>query len=220
MAISGNNQRLNPLRKLSGVSDAATIFSSSFDFPRLPDYVVFAASRGWRLFPTPGKCWVEGIGIEDATSDLTQLGQWADDLSGFHWSLATGPESGVFALKAEEPYGPRSMRGLSQLEWPETLCSRASHYMVAFWRYPAGMRAIDAGRQEIAPGLTVIADEESVVLPSHDSGRWLDLDTPVLESPEWLNECAFMSVDPHPPIQETRRFTLIRGGLYGRTPQQ
>jgi hypothetical protein len=68
--------------------------------------------------------------------------------------------------------------------------------MVAFFRYPVGMRAISAGRIEIAPGLTVIADGERVVLPAHNSARWLDLDTPVLESPEWLNECAFVSVEP------------------------
>jgi Bifunctional DNA primase/polymerase, N-terminal len=220
MAIPENNRRLDPFRRLSANSGTETIYNSWSDFPQLPDYVLLAASRGWRIFPSPGRCWVEGIGIEDATNVLSQLGQWADDLSGFHWSLATGPESGVFALEAEEPYGLSSLRGLSQLDWPETLYSTSHNYMVAFWRYPAGMRAIDAGRIEIAPGLTVRADGESVVLPPHDSGRWPDLNAPVLESPAWLNEYAFEPAEPDPPIQETRHFSLIRGGLYwrGRTP--
>ena len=85
MAISVNNSRLNLYRRLSAKASSETIYSSSTDFPQLPDYVLLAASRGWRMFPTPGRCWVEGIGVEHATSDLTQLSQWADNLSGFHW---------------------------------------------------------------------------------------------------------------------------------------
>jgi hypothetical protein len=136
--------------------------------------------------------------------------------------LATGPESGVFALKAEEQYGLSSLRGLSQLDWPETLYARSHNCMVVFWRYPAGMRATHAGRVEIAPGLTVIVDGESIVLPPPGFDNWPIPDAAVLASPEWLNECAFESVDPDLQIQETRRFTLIRGGLYwrGRTPRQ
>jgi hypothetical protein len=174
------------------------------------------------MFPTPGEQWVEGVGIDDATSDLAQLGQWANELSGYHWSLATGSESGVFVLEAQAPYGFRSLRMLSDLDWPETLYAGSSNYMVAFWRYPNGMRAIDLGRFKIASGLTVIADGESVVLPSINFGTWPIPDAPVLESPDWLNELAFESIEPDPPVQETRRFTLIRGGLYwrGRTPQQ
>jgi hypothetical protein len=222
MAIPENNPRMNLFRRLSVDSGTEAIYSSSFDFPQLPDYVLVAASRGWRMFPTPGSCWVEGIAVEDATSDLTQLGQWADDLSGFHWSLATGPESRVFALEAEEPYGLSSLRGLSQLDFPETLYARSRNYMVAFWRYPVGMRAIDTGRIAIAPGLIVRTDGESVVSPSHDSGRWPAPDTPVLESPEWLKECGFKPAEPTAAIRETRRLALIRGGLYwrGRTAWQ
>jgi hypothetical protein len=222
MAIRENNPRLDLLRKLFADSGTETIYNSSYDFPQLPDYVLLAASRGWRMFPAPGQYWVEDIGIEDATSDLTQLGRWADDLSGFHWSLATGPESGVFALEAVEPIGLSSLRRLSQLDWPQTLYARSRYYLVAFWRYPADMRAIDVGGMEIAPGLTVRADGEGVILPPHDSGRWPCPDAPVLESPTWLNECAFEFVEPDPPIQETRGLTLIRGGQYwrGRTPQQ
>lgn len=224
MAILGNKPRLNLFRGLSTDSGTHIIYNSSSDFLQLPDYVLHAAARDWRMFPTPGASWVEGIGIEDATSDLTQLGQWADDLSEsqFHWALATGPESGVFALEAEEPFGLRSLRGLSQLDWPETLYARSRNYMVAFLRYPAGMRSIDTGRLEIAPGLTVRADGESVVLPAHNSARWLDLDAQVLQCPDWLSEYAFKSAEPDPPIQEMRRLTLIRGGLYPgeRTSQQ
>ena len=222
MDISENNPRLKLLRILSADSGAETIYNSSSDFPHLPNYVLLAASRGWRLFPTPGECWVEGVAVGDATSNLTQLGQWASNLSGFHWSLATGPESGVFALNAQVPDGLGSLRNLSQLDWPETLYARSANYMVIFFRYPVGIRAIDAGRIEIAPGLAVIADGESVVLPAHESGNWPDLDAPVLESPEWLIVCAFEPAEPDPPIQETQRFTLIRGGLYlrGKTPQQ
>jgi hypothetical protein len=173
------------------------------------------------MYPTPGRIWIEDIGIENATSDLTQLGQWADELAGFNWSVATGQESGVFALEAEEPYGLSSLRDLSQLDWSETLYFSSRNYLIAFFRYPYRMRAIGDGSIEIAPGLTVRADGESVVVPPpRDPGRWPGSDAPVLESPEWLNECAFELIQPDPPIQETRRFTLIRGGLYGRTPQQ
>lgn len=222
MSIKNNNPSLNLLRKRSADSGTETIYNFSSDFPQLPDYVLLAASRGWRMFPAPGSRWVDGIGVDDVTSDLAQLSQWADDLSGFLWSLATAPESGVFALQAEEPLGLSSLRGLSQLDWPETLYVRSRNYMLAFWSYPSGMCAIDAGRIEIAPGLTVLADGESVVLPPHESGRWPDPDAPVLECPEWLNECVFKPADAAPPIQETRRFSLIRGGLYwrGRTPRQ
>jgi hypothetical protein len=213
MAIPENNPRLNLLRKLSADSASEIIYNSSSDFPRLPDYVLLAASRGWRIFPTPGSCWVEGIGIEDATSDLTQLSQWADDLSGCDWSLATGPESGTFAIEAEEPYG---LHRLSHLDWPETLYAISRNRMIAFWRYPAGMRAIDAGRIAIARGLIVRTDGESVVLPSHESGRWPAPDAPVLESPDWLKECAFKPSEPTVPTRETRLLKLIRGGLYWR----
>lgn len=222
MVIPENNPRLNLLWRLSAESGAEAIYSSFFDFPRLPDYVLLSASRGWRMFPTPGCRWVEGIGIKEVTSDLNQLGQWANALTGFNWSLATGPESGVFLLEAEEPDGLCSLRGLSQLDWPETLYDRSRNYMLAFWRYPAGMRAMDAGRIKIAPGLTVRAEGESVVLPPHNSGIWRDLDAPILASPEWLIVSAFRSTEPDPLVQETRRLTLIRGGLYWRerTPRQ
>jgi hypothetical protein len=230
MAISGNNPRLNLLRRLSADSGTEIIYRYSSDFPQLPDYVLFAQSRGWRMFPTPGRLWIESIEIADATSDLTRLGQWADELSGFNWSVATGPESGVFAIESAEPYGLSNLRELSQLDWPETLYSSSRNYLVAFFNYPSGKRAIGSGRIEIAPGLTVIADGGSVVIPPpHDPERWPGSDAPVLESPEWLNECAFESVEPDDPpvqedpsIQETRRFTLIRGGRYwgGRVPQQ
>jgi len=221
MAIRGNNPRLTLLRKLSADSGTEIIYRSSSDFPQLPDYVLFASARGWRLFPTPGRLWVEDIGIEEATSDLAQLGQWADELAGFNWSVACGPESGVFALEAAEPYGLCSLRELSQLDWPETLYSSSHNYLVAFFSYPSRKRAIGGGRIEIAPGLTVIADGGSVVIPPpHDPERWPGSDVPVMESPEWLDECAFEFDDP--PIQETRPFTIIRGGLYlrERMPQQ
>ena len=173
------------------------------------------------MFPTPGRLWIDGIGIEDATSDLAQLAQWADELSGFNWSVATGHESGVFALEATEPYGLRSLRELSQLDWPETLYSSSSNYLIAFFRYPNRRRAIGAGKIEIAPGIIVRTDGESVVIPPpHDPERWPVSDEAVLESPEWLSECVFASIEPDPAIQETRRFTLIRGGLYGRTTQK
>jgi len=230
MAISENNPRLNLSRRLPSDSDTQISYSSSSDFPQLPDYVLLAASRGWRMFPTPGAQWVEGIGIDDATSDLAQLGQWANDLSGYHWSLVTGPESGVFALEAQAPDGLSSLRILSEPDWPETLYSGSNNYSVAFFSYPSCKRAIGAGRIEIAPGLTVIADGGSLVIPTpHDLERWPGFNAPILESPEWLNEGAFESVEPDdppvqedPPIEETLHFTLIRGGLYwrGRTPQQ
>jgi hypothetical protein len=216
MAIPKNNSRLNLLHRLSADSGNETIYSSSSDFPQLPKQILLAASRGWRMFPTPGSCWIEGIGIKDATNDLTQLGQWAGDLLEFHWSLATGPESGVFALKAEEPYGINGLRGLSQLDWPETLYACSHDYMVSFWRYPAGMRAMYAGRITIAPGLTVLADGESVALPPYDSGRWPDPEATVLESPEWLSACAFKPAEPAHSPQEVRQFTLIQGGLSRR----
>jgi Bifunctional DNA primase/polymerase, N-terminal len=214
MDIPQNNPRSHLFRRLSRASDTEAVSSPSPGFSQLPDYVLLAASRGWQIFPTAGQCWVEGIGVADATSDLTQIGEWTNNLEGFYWSLATGPKSGVFVLEVEEPDGLRSLRRLSQTDWTETLYTRSRFYMVAFWRYPAGMRPIDAGRIEIAPGLAVRADGESVVLPPQDSGRWPDPDAPVLESPEWLVKCAFRYSEPTSPIRETRRFTLIRGGLY------
>ena len=222
MAISENNPHLNLLRKLSADSDTKIIHNSSSDFPQLPELVILAASRGWRLFPTPGECSVEGISFDDATSDLTQLGQRANDLSGFQWSLATGARSGVFVLEAQAPNGLTSLRSLSQLDWPETLYAGSSNYIIVFFLYPAGMRSIGAGRIEIVRGLTVISDGESVVLPPHESLRWPDPEAPVLESPEWLIELAFEPAEADPPIQEMRCFGLIRGGLYwrGRMPQQ
>jgi TolB-like protein len=91
----------------------------------LPQEILAAASRGWRLHPVRArdkaplvKDWPNA-----ATTDIAQLGEWAGRFPACNWAVATGPESGVFVLDVDGNPGKASLKEfqLQGLEVPETL---------------------------------------------------------------------------------------------------
>jgi hypothetical protein len=117
---------------------------------------IIQANRRWRVFPVqPQNRLVSAkVRIEDATADLAQLEQWACELPGCNWGLATGAASGVFVLEVDTRSADSTLRVLCEDDWGwrQTLLMSAGDTGYAFFRWPAG-RAMR--RKNLAPGLRV-----------------------------------------------------------------
>ncbi|WP_433971026.1 bifunctional DNA primase/polymerase [Tunturiibacter lichenicola] len=131
----------------------------------------------WRLFPiepgnrlTPAK-----VRIEDATADPAQLEQWARELPGCNWGLATGATSGVFVLEMDIRSAGNALRNLCEddWDWRQTLLMSAGDAGYAFFRWPAG-RAMR--RSDPAPGLRIRGERDCVLVPPSVSHAYLDPD--------------------------------------------
>jgi hypothetical protein len=164
----------------------------------LPDEVVQAASRLWKLFPVLAKSRFVATKarIEAATSDLNQLRQWAVEQPGCNWGLATGQASGVFVLEMHAALGANALRALcdEDWDWATGLQSRAGEAGHAFFHWPQGM-AVRASAKNLAPGLCIRGDGDYVLVPPSMSAGishvYCDPDAVIATTPQWLLQSAF-----------------------------
>jgi hypothetical protein len=153
------------------------------------------AERGWRVFPVyeitqrgvcscregrdckaPGKHPRTGSGFKNASLDPNVIAQWWTSFPDANIGLATGRESGVFAVDID----PRHSGFDSWERWEEERGEPVGNTLIAltggggrhlFFRYP---EVVVPGRQAWLMGVDIKSDGGYVVLPqsNHISGRW------------------------------------------------
>lgn len=217
------------------MADLTTIFGGAYSAqPAEPktikDHALAYASIGWRIFPAHNiegskcscgdlKCKSPGKhprfnGWQDAaTSDTKQINQWWDVWPNANIAMATGAQSGVWALDIDvKDSGDYSLEKLvaENGELPETPMqetgSGGNHY---FFSYDKRM----SNRVSVVPGIDVRADGGLVILaPSCNANgkyEFLDCTEPYGEeavsatpAPEWLIEAL------KPRAQEIKHSTV------------
>ena len=180
--------RFAQMMLLRAGSTIASNGSSERSTPSVPYEAVAAASRNWLLIPVVRGIANQPIGIDRATSDLTQrMGQRFSRLpmGSFDGSTVRSGRSGGRCLCRPRNCTSSCRYGVC----PETLRAYTGGKMLAFFRFPSDLRVREEGTVELAPGLVVRGEGELVVLPSGEN--WPDMDAWVLEAPEWLRICAF-----------------------------
>ena len=169
----------------------------------LPIEVLQSARRHWRLFPVlpHGKFASAKARIEEATTDLERLEEWACKHPGCNWGLATGQASGVFVLEVDAERGRNALCILcgDEWDWQQTLQSQAGDAAYAFFPWPAG-RAMHRSGRNLAPGLSIRGEGDYVLIPpsAYSSGvshAYVDPDAAIAAAPHWLLDSAFAGLE-------------------------
>lgn len=174
----------------------------------LPAEIRYAAEwRHWQLFPVPvhGRSNYAQAFIKSATCDVATLERLAFENSACNWGLATGPASGVFAIKADNESGATSflsitMRYESENDWSETLESAILGVPdCAFFLWPQGMILRTTNRR-IVPGLSIRGNGDWVLIPpsiniAGAKYNFRDLEAPLAPAPKWLIKKFFVAQD-------------------------
>lgn len=145
--------------------------------------------------PDPAKHPLTPNGVHDASTDERVLRGWHAEAKGLeNWAVATGPESGVWALDIDAKSGGTATLGRLVAEHGElprtpTVATGGGgrhHY----FRWPAGVRI--PSKANVARGIDVRGEGGYAVCPPslHASGgryRWeVGTDEPVADAPGWL----------------------------------
>ncbi len=178
---------------------------SAHDLPREIRYA--AENRHWQLFPVPvaGRSDYARTFIKNTTCDLAALEQLAHENPSSNWGLATGPASGVFAIRADDERGVTSFLSITmkyedETDWSETLESAILGVpYCAFFEWPQGMILRTTNRR-IVPGLSIRGDEDWVLIPPSNNVagakyNYRDLETPLAPAPRWIIKKFFVAQD-------------------------
>ena len=173
---------------------------------KLPAVVCDAARRGWKIFPALAlskHAPIYATMIGEATSDQTQLEDWARQYIGSNWAVATGQESGVFAAEIDGLHGRASWRNLNESAWDtESLMAQAggnANLIHVYYRWPPG-RAIRNLCSSIAPGLRLRGEGDWVLIPPSQCSNgaryfYSNNGVGVASAPSWLIDLAFEASD-------------------------
>ena len=147
-----------------------------------------AAQRGWKIFPLvhSSRFAVSQALLHDATSNEAQIEHWENKYSECNWAVATGEESGVFAIKFSLDTGLATMREFGERDlgiW-RTLQVRRPNELLAFLEWPAvglPIRTCDM----TAPGAHLLGEESYVPIPGpgmqiHLHCGYVDREAPAL----------------------------------------
>jgi hypothetical protein len=175
---------------------------------RVPSEIYRAAVRhGWRFFPVSSSRHraVTHASPYEATDNLQQLSNWARESP--NWALATGPDSGVFALEVDGDEGLASLLDLcgDDWSWLDTLRSVAGEKRCIFFAWPEGRREI-SGDQQIGEGLNVLGEGDWILMPPscepHGTQHiYLNPGSEVIAAAAWLLVRAFEPADTVDPSQ-------------------
>jgi hypothetical protein len=127
-----------------------------------------------------------------ASSNETQIEQWESEHPESAWAVATGSESGVFALSFSLDVGLASMRefGERDPDLSRTLQVRGPNELVTFHEWPAcGLLAWVRGI--ISPGVRLSEEGSYVSIPGPGTSanrhfEYVDREAPALPPSEWL----------------------------------
>jgi Bifunctional DNA primase/polymerase, N-terminal/AAA domain/Primase C terminal 1 (PriCT-1) len=171
----------------------------------LSEEVHSLARRGFCLFPCRPRTKSPAISgwPERATRDLAQLQSWAAEFHNCNWAIATGRESGFFALDVDakpprngtpSPDGHTAITEWSAQhtqtpDWLRTASVRTAHGTQYLFLYPAD-REIPSSVSTLAPGIDLRGWHAYIMAPSstHPDGpiyEWAN-DEAIMPAPAWL----------------------------------
>lgn len=183
------------------------------------------AAKGWRVLPIKPRSKLPAIADWPrlATTDPGQLDRWWANGASYGIGIATGPESGVFALDVDDD-GGRTKRGDDTLaeilrnvdplpDTPTVLTPSGGRHL--YWRWPPGVSTLGltAGQWLDIRG----AGHQCVAPPSlHPNGQRYVWDTelrpsrvPVAEAPDWLLDLIVVQGTAGHSTDEDDGFALV-----------
>jgi Bifunctional DNA primase/polymerase, N-terminal len=156
--------------------------------------IELAIQREWKIFPLiyRSRLASEQPLLSEATSSVEQIKIWQQQFPDFPWGLATGPESGAFAVEFSRDLSIQKMRSLCGEDYSamDTLQIRTPKSVTMFFRWPeAGLHA--SYRTQIAEGISIRQMGNYVELPSsrkESDGEctYCNLTASIKDAPDWL----------------------------------
>jgi hypothetical protein len=148
-----------------------------------------AAMRGWKIFPLvhSSRFALSQPLLHDATSNEAQIEHWENIYPECNWAVATGEESGVFAIKISR-YRLATMREFGERDpgISRTLQVRGPNELLAFLKWPAaGLPIRTCGMT--APGARLLGEESYIPIPG--PGMQIHL------------HCEYADRDPKPSVR-------------------
>jgi hypothetical protein len=153
-----------------------------------------AIQRGWKIFPLVNRSRfaTEQPLLKSATSSIEQIETWQKEFPDCPWSVATGAESGVFAVEFSRDLGIKSMRAhcADDFSGMDTLQIRIRKKVTMFFQWPDSDLPVSR-REKIAEGIIVRHFGGYAELPMETDGlssqyTYCNPTAPVLNAPAWL----------------------------------
>jgi hypothetical protein len=173
--------------------------------------------NGWRIFPCAerGKVPLLKNWPRSASSDMDVIRKWAEKHKACNWGVATGPESGIFAIDIDGESGEESFSSLVNEHgaWTETLAVTTARGRHFYFDWPAsGTIRNSAGK--LGAGIDVRGDGGYCVIPpsTHPSGasyEWATANFQTTPAIEWLLERITSAARP---VLEPREFGILLDG--------
>lgn len=168
-----------------------------------------AVRRGWKIFPLVhnSRFAVRQPLLHHATSNEAQIEHWENQYPGCNWALASGKESGAFAIRFSLDIGLATLREFGDRDphISDTLQVRGPNELFVFLKWPmTGLPACTFG--VIAPGARFQGEEGYVSIPGPDMHtpprhEYADREAHVLTASEWLMERIHQRGSRHRGIQ-------------------
>lgn len=161
----------------------------------IPEALQFALDHGWPVFPCSvnGKRPATAHGVHDATTDLDQIAEWADNRPRCNWAAAMG--GGTVAIDVDVKDGARGRESLKALEsdhgaLPLTLTgvtpSGGHHLLLKH----DPVLSFGNTASKLGPGIDVRSENGYILIPPSVIGgsgyQWRDPVLPVALAPSWL----------------------------------
>lgn len=153
-----------------------------------------AVRRDWQIFPLlhSSRLATAQPLLLHATSIETEIERWENRYPDCAWAVATGSESGIFALAFSLDVGSASLRlfGERDPDLSRTLQVRGPNELLAFLEWPAvGLSPWTPSM--IAPGVRLREEGNHVPIPGpgmtiHRYYEYVDREAPALPPSEWL----------------------------------
>jgi hypothetical protein len=169
--------------------------------------IKLAIQRGWKVFPLihRSRFATEQPLLSQATSSIEQIEKWQKQNPDCLWAVATGEDSGVFAVEFSRDIGIQTMRSLCNGDFSamDTLQIRTAKQVTMFFRWPN--EGIPISRRElIAEGITVRHSGGFAELPAEadepgDQCRYSNATSPVQDAPSWLLSLIRRTFSKHQP---------------------
>jgi hypothetical protein len=156
--------------------------------------IELAIQRGWKVFPVihRSRFSMEQPLLAQATTSIEQVEEWQKQFPDCLWAVATGEESGVFAVEFSRDLGIETMRSLCNGDFSamDTLQIRTTKQVTMFFRWPDHGLPMSRGEQ-IAEGISIRHSGGYAGLPAEpeESGGKYQYSNPnesPKEAPGWL----------------------------------